>query len=318
MPKYQFPLSDQDDYRGRILFTTIIETPASIDQAALDRVSTAASSGKPGEALSALKDFGTKEIQSGYATPGESVALYLPPAQQVQDAVQFDNMEFKIRGATALDAMQNGGQSIVGSTMDNLFGAGSISKLLQNMGNQSVARVVAAETARRVNERAGGVISTATQTVANPNIRAVFKSVRPREHTFTFKFMPRNEREAKEIENIIKFFRKEVYPESINIGKVSVGYKFPNKFAIQTLYNGKKVGADLLPSYLTSMSTNYNSTSMSFYRDGQYSEIDLTLTMLEFRTLSKQDVTLGFNFYGDGYQNWWETFIGDIFPTWRP
>jgi hypothetical protein len=40
MPKYQFPLSDQDDYKGRILFTTIIETPASIDQAALDRVQT--------------------------------------------------------------------------------------------------------------------------------------------------------------------------------------------------------------------------------------------------------------------------------------
>ena len=70
MPKYQFPLSDQDDYRGRILFTTIIETPASIDQAALDRVSNASSEGI-GDVLSALKDFGTKEIQSGYATPGE-------------------------------------------------------------------------------------------------------------------------------------------------------------------------------------------------------------------------------------------------------
>jgi hypothetical protein len=317
MPKYQFPLSDQDDYRGRILFTTIIETPASIDQAALDRVSNAASEGVT-DTLKALKDFGTKEIQSGYATPGESVALYLPPAQQVQDAVQFDNMEFGIRGAMGLDTIQNGGQSLVGTIGENLFGTGSISKLLENIGSQSVARVVAAETARRVNERAGGVISTATQTVANPNIRAVFKSVRPREHTFTFKFLPRNEREAKEIENIIKFFRKEVYPESINIGKVSVGYKFPNKFAIQTLYNGKKVGADLLPSYLTSMSTNYNSTSMSFYRDGQYSEIDLTLTMLEFRTLSKQDVELGFNFYGDGYANWWETFVGDVFPNWGP
>ena len=61
MPKYQFPLSDQDDYRGRVLFTTIIETPASIDQAALDRVSNATSEGI-GDVLSALKDFGTKEI----------------------------------------------------------------------------------------------------------------------------------------------------------------------------------------------------------------------------------------------------------------
>lgn len=315
MPKYQFPLSDQDDYKGRILFTTIIETPASISQAALDRV---ASAEGVADTTSALFDFSTADVTAGYATAGDSIALYLPPAQQVQDAVQFDNYEMGIRGAMGLNAIQSGTSSVAGSVGNAIFGQGSISELLNNIGSQSVARVVAAETARRVNERAGAVVSTATQTVANPNIRAIFKSVRPREHTFTFKFLPRNAREAEEIRNIIEFFRKEVYPEALNIGRVAVGYKFPNKFAIQTIYGGKRVGADLLPSYLTSMSTNYNSTSMSFYRDGQYSEIDLTLTMLEFRTLSKQDVEYGFNFYGDGYKNWWESFLGDVFPGWRP
>ena len=310
MPKYQFPLSDQDDYKGRILFTTIIETPASIDQAALDRVATAEGGTEKFMSLGNL--FTSASINSGYATVGESIALYLPAAQQVQDAVQFDNMEMGIRGAMGLDAIQRGSSSVAGAVGESIFGGGSISELLSNMSNQSVARVVAAEGARRVNERAGGVVSTATQTVANPNIRAVFKSVRPREHTFSFKFLPRNAREAKEIGNIVKFFRKEVYPESIDVGRVSVGFKFPNKFAIQTLYGGKKVGADLLPSYLTSMSTNYNATSMSFYRDGQYSEIDMTLTMLEFRTLSKQDIELGFDFYGDNYRNWWDSFLSDI------
>lgn len=310
MPKYQFPLSDQDDYKGRILFTTIIETPASIDQAALDRVQTAEGGTEKFMSLGNL--FTSASINSGYATAGESVALYLPAAQQVQDAVQFDNMEMGIRGAMGLDAIQRGNSSVAGAVGESMFGGGSISELLSNMSNQSVARVVAAEGARRVNERAGGVVSTATQTVANPNIRAVFKSVRPREHTFSFKFLPRNAREAQEIGSIVKFFRKEVYPESIDVGRVSVGFKFPNKFAIQTLYGGKKVGADLLPSYLTSMSTNYNSTSMSFYRDGQYSEIDMTLTMLEFRTLSKQDIELGFDFYGDNYRNWWDSFLSDI------
>lgn len=310
MPKYQFPLSDQDDYKGRILFTTIIETPASIDQAALDRVATAEGGTEKFMSLGNL--FTSASINSGYATAGESVALYLPAAQQVQDAVQFDNMEMGIRGAMGLDAIQQGRSSVAGAIGESMFGTGSISELLSNMSNQNVARVVAGEGARRVNERAGGVVSTATQTVANPNIRAVFKSVRPREHTFSFKFLPRNAREAQEIGNIVKFFRKEVYPESIDVGRVSVGFKFPNKFAIQTLYGGKKVGADLLPSYLTSMSTNYNATSMSFYRDGQYSEIDMTLTMLEFRTLSKQDIELGFDFYGDNYRNWWDSFLSDI------
>ena len=46
-------------------------------------------------------------------------------------------------------------------------------------------------------------------------------------------------------------------------------------------YNlGEDTGITILPAYLRNMSTTYNGTSQSFYRDGKFSEIDLTLTLV--------------------------------------
>ena len=84
------------------------------------------------------------------------------------------------------------------------------------------------------------------------------------------------------------------------------------KYAMR--YGKKNVGAQLLPCYLRGMTTNYNATAMSFYRDGQYSEIDLTLDMIEFRTLDKEDVRYGWNLYGKNYKDFWEEFWEMIFP----
>ena len=64
----------------------------------------------------------------------------------------------------------------------------------------------------------------------------------------------------------------------------------------------------MLPCFLRGMTTNYNATTMSFFRDGQFSEIDLTLDMIEFRTLDKDDVRYGFDLYGKNFKDFWEEF----------
>ena len=37
MPKYRFPLEAQDDYKGRVYFTQIIEIPPKINTAAFKK-----------------------------------------------------------------------------------------------------------------------------------------------------------------------------------------------------------------------------------------------------------------------------------------
>jgi hypothetical protein len=80
-------------------------------------------------------------------------------------------------------------------------------------------------------------------------------------------------------------------------------------------YGGKEVGAKLLPCYLRGMTTNYNATTMSFFRDGQFSEIDLTLDMIEFRTLDKDDIRWGFDMYGKNFKDFWEELWAIVTPS---
>ena len=49
-----------------------------------------------------------------------------------------------------------------------------------------------------------------------------------------------------EVKQIIKFFRTELYPENIKLdvsagNKISIGYRFPNKFKIEVLYKGEHI-----------------------------------------------------------------------------
>ena len=331
MPKYRFPLEAQDDYKGRVYFTQIIEIPPKINTSAFKRKQIAIPAGPEGTTIdgdevdfeetsivdNALGIF-TGKFSPGETFRGETVELYLPPAQTIQDGVEFDNaFSFGIAGEAARQSLSRGENSILGASASALLGTGGIGQILSNLQDPNIARVAAAKVgAMMPGGRAGAVTSTISQTALNPNIRAVFKSVRPREHSFSFKFLPRSEAEAKQIENIIKWFRTELYPESIDIAaggqRLPIGYKFPNKFGIALRYGNKNVGAQLLPCYLRGMTTNYNATAMSFYRDGQYSEIDLTLDMIEFRTLDKDDVRYGWNLYGKNYKDFWEEFLDGV------
>ena len=51
-----------------------------------------------------------------------------------------------------------------------------------------------------------------------------------------------------------------------------------------------EVGTRIKPAYLTDLQTVYNSSSMGMHYDGNFSEVDLSLTFLESKALSRTDV----------------------------
>jgi len=315
MPKYKFPLENQDDYKGVIYFTQLIEIPPTIKTDAFQRQMD--NEGGGGTDIRDLGDIFFSSLQSGSVTTGETVQLYLPAAIAVQDGVEFDNtFSFGIAGEAARQSLSRGSGSVLGGALSSALGTGGIGSILSNLNSPDIARVAAAGAAKKLGSTAGGVVSSATGTVVNPNIRAVFKSVRPREHSFSFKFLPRSQREAREIGDIVDWFRQEIYPEPIKVvaggRSLPVGYKFPNKMGIRMRYGNKDIGAQLLPAYIQSMNTNYNATTMSFYRDGEFSEIDLTLNLVEFRTLDKDDIKHGFNVYGKNFKDLYEEFFNSL------
>jgi len=327
MPNLTFPLEEQNKYPGRISFQVLKTTGFGIDvgdvqvqqaqnssdNASQSQISTDGNSiaqnffSSLGNVGALASDIFGANLSQSVETLGEVVELYLPSGVQVQDGVQFDNVDFGIRGASAFTGAENV-SDVVGRVMDPFGEINRLTDAMRASPNKSeMMNAAASAIAQRAGTVTGAVVSSALQTTTNPNTRAVFKQVPLREFTFSFKMLPQSQKEAQEIEKIIQFFREEIYPETYSALDTPVAYKFPNKFVTNISYDEKDVGITILPAYLRNMSTTYNGTSQSFYRDGRFSEIDLTLTLVESRTLSKQDIQNGVDQFGNT-QNGFGTF----------
>jgi hypothetical protein len=320
MAGLQFPLSGQDKYKGRIRFDVYKTIPPTISSRAQAAVRDALSSadarlgGNPAgqSPLDPNDPRGPNQIPSlddpsvGIGTEafvgaarevrtGNMCSLYLPQSIQIQDGVQIENMDLGVFGSS-LEAGMRAGTSPV-EAMVNATGAtfGSIGDFFRGNLTQDAARAAAARLSGMASDGAlSGAVRSALQTTPAPNTRAIFKSVNIREFSFQFTLLPKSLREAQEIEAIIKFFRTELYPETIKAASIPVAYKFPNKFAISIEYDGQEVATKILKSYLRNFQTNYNPNSMAFFESGHFQEISIAMSFVESRTLDKDDIDGGF------------------------
>lgn len=231
---------------------------------------------------------------------GERCNIYMPVAMVFQDMIGYDNTELGASGATTLGLMQQG-SSLTGAVGAGISaGFSGISDLFGKLPTGELARLAAA---RAANVLPGGDLSSglknaigvAARVIVNPNTRAMFRNVALREFTFQFKFIAKSQDEAEMVEKMIRFFRFHAYPEHINVGGIPVGYVFPNLFKIKMQYQTQgggyvQIGNRIKMSYLRSVSTTYNPSSMTFHPDGRPNEIDMTLSFVEHRTLHRGDI----------------------------
>ena len=300
----EYPLNNPDDYKGRLMFSIFEEEP--LDMAAL--VGLSGIFGKDSDTTEITKD-GTENTEQ---FKGESVAyqtkqgsgsklsqidktvkLFTPVALQFRDNVAYDNADLGFGGGIG-EAAGKSGKNILSSLIGGIgstLTAGLQGSAGGDLGKLAMTQVSVAKVA---GEGANLAVKQAAGVTMNPNTRALFKSVALREFAFTFKFIATSEREAEEIEEIIKFFRTELYPEDIlvDIGGVdaSIGYRFPNKFNIAVMYDGKEIATKIQPCFLRDISITYNPTNSAMHSDGKFTEIDMTLAFTETSTLSRKKV----------------------------
>lgn len=231
----------------------------------------------------------------------QSCKLYLPQAIQIADGAQYDNINLGVMGGSTAAALQEGanvGQALVEGVTE---AAGGIIDAFRNrsMGSAQARLAVSRAAELLPGQQATGAVQGATRTVVNPNTRAIFRSVPLREFTFQFKMIPESAAEADMINSIIKFFRTELYPEVIRLGNgpdaIHAGYEFPNVFEITMNYADRKTLATrILPSYLRNFTATYNSSGMGFHADGEFSEVDISMTFVESSTLHKELIGKGY------------------------
>jgi hypothetical protein len=223
-----------------------------------------------------------------------SISLYLPLGLAFRDNVTYENFDLGAAGAT-MEAGLGFAESMVkglGSFVSNLT-SGDNGDLAKLAGVQLASQFgsFGAE-AQAASKLAGGV-------TLNPNSRILFKQPNIREFTFAFKMIAKSKKEAREINEIIKLLRTELYPDEItaNVGdaSISLGYRFPNKFNIAFEYDGDKIPglAKIKPCYLRDVSTTFNASQMAMHEDGNFMEVDMTLSFQETKALVRKDVSEG-------------------------
>jgi hypothetical protein len=213
------------------------------------------------------------------STLGDTCTLYMPVGLQIADKVEYENAQLGAIGAAM------GGMSDPNAASSE----GNLGDTAKQLVSQAVAKF---------SERAGAAARARNLNAPNPNTRALFKQVNLRQFQFTFKLIPTSQSEAQSVPEIIKYFRTEMYPANIAYADLALGYKFPNKFKIQFQTGGSNIVTKLSDCYLEAFQTNYNPSNAAFLQSGSgpahFSETDISLTFMEARTLSKDDIQQGF------------------------
>ena len=232
---------------------------------------------------------------------GKRISLYLPRAIQIQDTVSYDNnFQLGMIGGAIENAMMSGGSMVGAAVGAAAATASGVGKTL--MGNTSgmgrdAAGIIAGRVGTRVpgiGDAAGGAIRSATRLTTNPNTRALFKDVPIRNFSFAFQLVPTSRVEARMIEQIIKTFREELYPEALTAANVNIGYRFPNRFLIKVRYNNAAIkGIRFLPVYMQSFNATYNSATGGMHNDGRFTSVDISMAFTETRAIAKADIRDG-------------------------
>jgi hypothetical protein len=280
-----FPIERDEKYEGRISFTAL-NSSTGAQRFASGTGSLSAAEGRGGQRGVA----NNKTI----TTTGGSVNLYLPQGLNFQDGVQYENTDLGIIGSAVANAASNvyrdpsvrgiqAATSTASSISDQIF-----SNLFGAQGREAAAGLAE----RFAPGGLSDAIAMGTGITANPHRRSIFRDVALRQFSFNFTMVPASPDEAVASEEIVKFFRVNLYPE--RAGPAGTLYKFPTKFEIGLTYKGQEVATKILPCYLTSVQTQYNPRSGSFHTDSKFNEIGISLSFQEETTLDKEKIEEGY------------------------
>jgi len=339
--RVKFPIENQADYKAFIKFQPVITDPPALgndfkklgelvknstdqimnvvtgqtaanitsgtnqgrDDGLLGTETRVSPSGQKGVGNNLLKDSKKRNSQN-------SCVMYMPSSLNFQDGVNYSQADLGVFGAALEAGINNSGSvagslgSALGSSIKNVYDAMSGSM------SQDAARLMTTKLAGMAGKNGAidGAVRGSLRTSPVANITMLFDKPNLREFSFTFKMQPVTEEEAKEVNNIVKFFRTELYPSTFNYdqGDVSIpfGYRFPNEFNISFHYGLNRETEEsrystgnfikLKPCYLKNFTTNFNATNSTFYKGGYFQETSISMTFQENELLDRADIEEGF------------------------
>ena len=233
---------------------------------------------------------------------GDVANIHLPMSFAVNDNLEYSGADFKMGATIAAASAFEQGNDARAAVIKAIQETGK-SFLDFFQGQKALTGTAATLSALRAGEAfatlgASGISNTLSvvgRVALHPNIRNRFTGVSLRSFTFAFKFLPKSRRESEAVKKIVKFFRFHAYPQQIPPNtSFGIGYEYPSLFKIQLLSGAggmfEHVGTPIKFSYLRSISTNYNPTTPVLHDDGSPTEVDLSLSFTEYKTLHREDI----------------------------
>lgn len=213
-----------------------------------------------------------------------AIALNIPNDIKTSYSTQWDE-----ESTFAMSAVLGAGNSLMNAaakkgklTTDNFFDRVPDSIL------QSVALRTGTDS-----QRSG--LSALQGVAVNPRREQIFKGVDYRTFTFTYQFFPRNEDEAKNVDNIIKMFKLHMMPEYKDDSAFL--YIYPSEFDIEYMHGSdqNRTLHKQTSCALTNIDVNYSPNgNFATFANGQPVQTDITLTFKELGLLTKKDIERGY------------------------
>ena len=227
-----------------------------------------------------------------------SVFLPMQPGLQESNSVGWNQ--------DSINAIQAAGANMVGSAVE---GAGKnvteaakgfatatgdeAKSLLKNVDSRDVAGYFAGQAV------GANVLGRTTGQIVNPNLELLFSGPSLRSFNYTYRFTPREDKEAQEIKKIIKFFKKNMAPKQ-NKGKVFL--ESPNVFKLKYFFkNGEEHPFlnKIKKCALQSCTVQYTPDgSYMTYDDGSMTSYELGLSFGELNPIYNHDIELESNDMG--------------------
>lgn len=153
--------------------------------------------------------------------------------------------------------------------------------------------VAAVFTAAATGTNAAQILARTEGAVLNPNMELLFQGPALRPFSFTFKMSARNEKEAKQIIGIIRFFKQGM---AVQKSKSNLFLKAPHTFRIQYIHRPKGENADhpyigkIKECALQSLTVNYTPEGQyATYRDGVLVSYEMQMSFQELEPVFNED-----------------------------
>lgn len=230
-------------------------------------------------ALQQLSDtFSVKEPER----TSDAIMLPIETIPSVKYSMKYKDFDFGMLGGIL------GGSSAIDSTLAGRAGEG-VAAAIASIGNLAKG-VPGLEGVAGAAVQAGKL---AAKIATNPFKEVLFEAVNYRTFSFSYSFLPKSVAEVLNVRRIIDLFKFHMHPE---LSKDGLFYVYPSQFEMQYYFKGQENEFlhKISTCVLTDMQVTYGNEYFSSFRDGEPTEIRMSLTFQEVELMTKERIVKGY------------------------